>query len=339
MAEIRKANGHRLEGIGGALEPEIEPARRPLRSDVEFDLEQVLGAVYAIETNVPEDAFTANALGTRRFGNAALISEDGLLLTIGYLVTEADQITLTDNSGKSIPGHVVGYDHDTGFGLVQAHETVKDAPVRRGAAADIDESETVVVAAHGGASNAQLTSVVSKRSFAGYWEYLLDVAIFTSPPHPSWSGAALLGRDGALCGVGSLYVQDALSAAGDVPGNMFVPLEILEPILTDLVTTGRSSRPPKPWLGMYTSEVEGALVVAGLADEAPASSAGIKVGDLIVAVAQEPVASLVQLQRRIRSVGDAGAIVNLQIYRDGSLLEVDVRSASRYDYLKAPTSH
>lgn len=339
MTEIRKANGHRLETVGVPFEPEIEPQRRPQQSELDFDLAATLSAVFAIETRVPQDAFTAGGLGTERFGNAVLISGEGLFLTIGYLVTEADQVTLTATDGTAVAGHVVGFDHETGFGLVQAHGHVDAVPIRRGSSDGLSESDTVVIAAHGGPASAQLAKVVSKRTFAGYWEYLLEEAIFTSPPHPSWSGAALLDKGGTMRGLGSLYVQDAEPGDRPVPGNMFVPLDILDPILADLATTGRSRRPPKPWLGMYTSAVEDTLVVAGLAASGPASLAGVEVGDVIVGVARQPISDHIELLRRIRASGDAGAIVNLQIYRDGSVMDVNVRSGNRYDYLKLPKSH
>jgi len=240
------------------------PALQPTPGEVGFDLKSALASVVALRAEIPDDAFTASILGTDRTGNGVVIRDDGLVLTIGYLITEAASVWLTANDGTVVAGHPLAYDFATGFGLVLPLGRLGLPPLARGSAAALAEDDDVYVVGHGGRAHALKATVFAKREFVGYWEYLLDTALFTTPPHPEWSGAALLDEDGRLVGVGSLLLQERV---GDdtVDGNMFVPVDLLEPILDDLVRTGRSAQPPRPWLGMYTTERDGHLVVNGLA--------------------------------------------------------------------------
>ena len=308
---------------------------QPSPGDVDFDLKTALDAVVALRADVPEDAFTAPILGTERTGNGVVIGDDGLVLTIGYLVTEAESIWLSANDGTVVPGHPIAFDFATGFGLVLPLAPLRVQPLSRGSAATLAPSDDVFVLGSGGRSHALKATVIAKREFAGYWEYLLDEALFTTPVHPEWSGAALVGEDGRLVGIGSLLVQEAV---GDevVKGNMFVPADLLAPILDDLLRTGRSPVPPRPWLGMYTAETPGGLVVNGLASGGPADKAGIAPGDVVVAVGDESVTGLADMYRRIWRKGPAGAEIALTVARDGTPVSANVRSGDRRDFLRKP---
>ena len=311
---------------------------RPKPEDWRFDLDRALEAVVQLRVEVPEDAFTASILGTERTGNGVVISESGLVLTIGYLVTEASVIWLTTGKGAVAGGTVLAYDQTTGFGLVQALGKLGVKPIERGSAAPIRVGENVVLAGHGGRAHALKATVFAKREFAGYWEYVLDEALFTAPAHPQWGGSALIGADGKLAGVGSLLVQEKIDA-GTIQGNMLVPIDLLDPILDDMVKRGRVNRPPRPWLGMYTTEAGARLVLAGLAPGGPAERAGARVGDAILAVAGAHPKSIATLWRKVWDLGPSGAVVPLKLARSGKTAEVTITSGDRSDFLKKPHLH
>ena len=311
---------------------------RPRPEDWRFDLDGALDAVVQLRAEIPEDAFTAQILGTERVGNGVVIRDDGLLLTIGYLITEASTIWLTTNKGVVVPAFPLAYDQTTGFGLVQPLAKLGVRPLARGSASSCRIGENVVIAGHGGRARALRATVFAKREFAGYWEYVLDEAIYTAPAHPQWGGAALIGSDGKLLAVGSLLVQEKVDG-GMLQGNMLVPIDYLEPILDDMLKLGRPRREPRPWLGMYTTEAGSKLVVAGVASGTPAERAGVKVGDVVVEVAGEKPAGLADLWRRVWRMGAAGAIVPLKVLRKSALVDVAVHSGDRNDFLKKPHLH
>ena len=317
----------------------IPAAAQPRPEDWAFDLERALASVVAVRTEIPADAFTASILGTERAGNGVVIDDKGLILTIGYLITEAETVWVSALSGAAAPAHVVGYDQTSGFGLIQALGRLGAPPLDLGSAQASRVGDPVIIAGEGGLPHALKASVVDKREFAGYWEYLLDQALFTSPPHPSWGGAACIGADGRLQGVGSLFVQEARGEGVASQGNMIVPIDLLKPILNDLLTLGRADQPPRPWLGMYASEAEETVFVAGVASGGPAEKAGIKPGDFILEVAGTRVTELAATFRKIWSVGPAGSDIPLTIARDGAMQRVTIHSADRNDFLKKPRLH
>ena len=311
---------------------------RPKPEDWRFDLDSALDAVVQLRAVVPDDAFTAPLLGTERIGNGVVIRDDGLVLTIGYLITEASTIWLTTNKGVVVGGFPLAYDQATGFGLVQPLGKFGVTPLARGSASSVQVGGNVVVAGHGGRPRALKATAFSKREFAGYWEYVLDEAVFTTPAHPQWGGAALIAPDGKLAGIGSLLVQEKIDA-GTIQGNMIVPIDLLEPILDDMLKTGRSKRPPRPWLGMYTTEAGTRLVVAGIAPGGPAERAGVKVGDIVLDIAGEKPSGLADLWRRLWRLGPAGCDVPLKMLRKNSVAERVLKSADRGDFLKKPHLH
>jgi S1-C subfamily serine protease len=311
---------------------------QPKPKDYGFDLDQALGAVVAIRASIPEDAFTAGILGTERAGNGVLIRADGLVLTIGYLVTEAETLWLTLSDGRSVPGHVLAYDQTTGFGLVQALAHIEMPALPLGASSAARIGEPVVVGGAGGRERSVAARIAAKQEFAGYWEYLLEEAIFTVPSHPNWGGTALIGPAGDLLGIGSLQLQqgrEGESQRTDI--NMMVPIDLLKPILDEMLTMGRANRPARPWLGLYATEIEDRIVVAGLAGRGPAQKANLKTGDIVLAVAGNEVSGLAEFYRRIWSLGEAGVEVPLLLYREGRTVELRVASTDRNLLLKRPS--
>jgi S1-C subfamily serine protease len=311
---------------------------QPRAEDLRFDLDAALDTLCLVRAEIPEDGFTASILGTERIGNGVVIGADGLVLTIGYLITEATAVWLTTNQGAAVAGYPLAYDQATGFGLVQPLGALGVPPLPRGSAADAAVGDAVIVAGHGGRAHALKARLFAKREFAGYWEYVLDEALFTQPAHPQWGGAALIGRDGRLLGIGSLLVQEAVGG-NQVQGNMIVPIDLLEPILADMVALGRPKRPPRPWLGMYTTEADGHLVVAGVAPGGPADRARVAVGDLVLEVAGERVTGLAQLFRKVWSLGPPGTEVPMTLAREGAIVRARLRAADRSDFLKKPRLH
>jgi S1-C subfamily serine protease len=316
----------------------FDDSLQPRDEEVGFDLAQVLDAVVLLRSEIPEDAFTGGILGTERVGYGAVIRADGLVLTIGYLITEAETIWLTSNAGTVVAGHALAYDQATGFGLVQPLGDLKAPMLERGSSADLVAGEEVYVIGHGGRAHALKAKVIAKREFAGYWEYMIDDALFTAPAHPQWGGAALVNARGRLVGIGSLLLQEAVGEESE-QGNMFVPIDLLEPILSDLLAHGRSAHPGRPWLGMYTQYADERLIVAGLAPGGPAERAGVQTGDLVLGVAGERTTSLADFLRKIWRLGDAGVEVPLMLARQGDVLRLSVRSADRGDFLKKPRLH
>jgi S1-C subfamily serine protease len=311
--------------------------QQPRPGDYTFDLDAALAAVVGVRVNVPDDAFTANVLGTERSGHGVAIRKDGLILTIGYLVTEAETIWLTLSGGRAVPGHVVGYDQTTGFGLVQALARLDMPALPLGRSAAVEAGDRVVIAGAGGREHAVAAAVVAKREFAGYWEYLLDEAIFTAPAHPFWGGAAAINDGGELVGIGSLQLEQAEPGEENARLNMVVPIDLLRPILDDMMTIGRPNRPPRPWLGLYATEMDSQVLVAGIASRGPAQRADLRTGDVVLAVSGRKVTDLASFVRGIWALGDAGVEVPITVYRDGRTTELKVASADRDDFLRGPS--
>ncbi len=318
---------------------ELESPVRPTPEDCAFDLNTTLDSVVSLRSQIPEDALTAGVLGTERAGHGVVIADDGLVVTIGYLITEAESLWITTNEGVTVPGHVVGYDQETGFGLVQALQPMGSPSMELGDSGALQISDEVIVAGHGGADHAIKTVVMAKREFAGYWEYVLDEALFTAPAYPNWGGAALIGDDGKLLGIGSLLVQQISESGQQSGANMIVPINLLKPILGDLRMYGKRDSPVRPWLGFLVQEVSHHLVVSGIYEDCPAEIAGLQVGDVIHEVDGESVSGLASLFRRIWRSGEAGVEIPLTIMRSRESISVTVRSTDRDSCLKSASIH
>jgi S1-C subfamily serine protease len=316
----------------------ITPARQPQSGDYDFDLERTLSSVVGLRTIVPDDAFTAEALGTERSGHGVVI-RDKVILTIGYLITEAEEIWISLGGDRVVAGHPLAYDQVTGFGLVQALGALDlpALPLGRSSAAEL--GSRAVMAGSGGRQHSVATRIVSKQEFAGYWEYVLDEALFTAPAHPFWGGAALIDPGGSLIGIGSLQVEQRTPSGDNGQLNMVVPIDLLKPILDDLLSSGRPKRPPHAWLGLFATDLEDKVFIVGVYSGAPAARAGLKPGDLVVSVAGEPVSSLAGFFRKVWSLGPAGVDVPLVVSREGETIATHIESKERDGFLKKPRMH
>ena len=312
---------------------------QPDPQDYDYPLDEALASVVAVRSHIPADAFTAEALGTERAGCGVLIRADGLVLTVGYLVTEAETVWITLTDGRALPGHVLAYDHETGFGLIQALARLDLPALTMGTTAGLAVGDDVVVGGAGGRRHSVAARITAKKEFAGYWEYVLDEAIFTAPAHPNWGGTALIGAAGDLLGIGSLLIQSASEDGEKQDQNMIVPIDLLKPIMDDLLMYGRPQHPARPWLGLYATEIESRVVIADLASRGPATDADLRSGDIVLGVGGDEVRNLAGFFRQVWSMGAAGTEVPLQVYRDGRTLEVSVASADRAGFLKSPISH
>ncbi len=317
----------------------IVPDVQPNPDDYEFELEQALSSVVGITSIVSADAHTAEVLGTERAGYGVLIRSEGVVLTIGYLIAEAETIWIKLSDGRAVQGHVLAYDHETGFGLLQALARLDMPALTFGQSSEAKVGDRVVVAGSGGRKNAVAAQIVAKQEFAGYWEYLLDDAIFTAPSHPNWGGTALISAKGDLLGIGSLHLQQTQDDAHAADVNMVVPIDILKPVLNDLLTLGRPSHKPRPWLGIYTTEIGNRIIIAAIASHGPAQKADLAVGDIVMGTGNNETNDLATLYRQIWSMGDAGVEVPLLVHRDGRTFEVRVRSGDRNEFLKSPMLH
>jgi S1-C subfamily serine protease len=270
-------------------------------------------------------------LGPQREGSGVVIDSDGLVLTIGYLITEAETVDLHTADGRTFPATVVGYDNATGFGLLRALRPLPVRPVQIGQSSTVADRELVLIVGFDGVAPAY---VVSKRRFVGYWEYLLDEAIYTAPATVNWSGAALLNREGKLLGIGSLVVSDSMGSSTQVPGNLFVPIDLLKPLLGDLIATGKSSARPRPWIGVNTQEVQGNVIVTRVSPESPADDAALRVGDVIVGLGGQPIKGQADFYNRLWSRGEAGVEIPLEILREGRVEKIPVKSTDRDKYFR-----
>jgi len=303
-----------------------------------LDLETLNQSVTKLRADIPEDAFTAGILGSQRIGNGVVIDSAGLVLTIGYLMTEATDVWLTNAAGREIAAHPLAYDQVTGFGLVLPLQKLDAPPVSLGSSAELRAGSEVHILSAKDFAAPQTARVLARREFAGAWEYLLEEAIFTAPAHPHWSGAALIDNLGTLVGLGSLLVREVI-AGEEINANMFLPIDLLKPILHSLKSTGRVDRQPRPWLGVYAVEMAGKVYVTGVVEGGPAQSADIREGDVISEVAHHEVGTLPEFYRRVWAVGPAGTGVPLTAMRGATQLHLNVRSVDRGELLKRPQAH
>jgi S1-C subfamily serine protease len=325
---IAAADSAPATATAGAASDEVGP-----------NAERLFRAVVTVRTQAVPGARSAATLGNTREGTGILIGKDGLIVTIGYLIVEADQVSIVDYRGRSLPAQVVGYDHASGFGLLKAIVPIDADPIALGSSTSLSERDPVLIASHTGIDDVAFAWIVSKRTFAGNWEYMLDEALWTSPPTPNWSGAGLIDRDGKLVGIGSLIVPDATGDDAKLPGNLFVPIDALKTILSDLVAEGHRRGPPRPWLGVAADEVRGRLIVSRVSDGGPAEDAGVQVGDIILAVNGEPVKTRIEFYRKVWSGRSAGADVPLKLLQGADVKELSVRSIDRVQYFRPRTTY
>src|SRR5665213_199369 len=315
----------------------VPPSAQPRAEDCGFDLEAALSSIVGLHSIIPADAFTAETLGIERAGNGVVIG-DGLILTIGYLITEAETVWLHFGDGRAVEATPLGFDQETGFGLVQALAKLDLPALPLGSSKSAGLGERVVLGGVGGRTRSLAARIAAKQEFSGYWEYVLDEAIFTYPAHPNWGGTGLISAKGELLGIGSLQLERAREGKNEHL-NMVVPIDLLKPILDDLRKFGRVNKPARPWLGVYSTEIEDKVVVVGIAPKGPAARAELKTGDVILAVKGENVTTLAAFYRKVWSLGQAGVEVPLTLYREGVTFDVRVNSSDRAKFLKAPRMH
>lgn len=322
--------------VAGAASAEKPLPRKAQHAEsrVAKEADEMLAAVVRVKMKAIPDARSVPSLGLNREGTGVVIDEQGHIVTIGYIVIEADSIEVTTQDNKTVPAILVGYDHATGFGLLRPSSPLGVKPMPMGQADDLAVREAVMILPAGGREAASLAYVVSKRRFSGSWEYMLDTAIFTSPPASEWAGAALVSREGKLVGIGSLLVRDTLEGTSEVPGNMFVPIDLLKPILGDLLAKGRRSGPSRPWLGLATEELQGHLFVSRVSPEGPADKAGIRKGDIVLGVGADSVRNHEELYRRVWGLGAAGTDVPLRILQGADVREFSIHSIDRFQYFR-----
>ena len=307
----------------------------PLTPALAASVDELVQSLVQVKTFINPDGRTAATLGREREGTGVVIDSSGLIVTIGYIMVEAHAAEVVTSDGRKLAAEIVGYDHETGFGLLRATAPLKVPAMPLGRSASVAIDERVLVASFGGADMILPARVAAKREFAGNWEYLLDEAIFTAPPHPKWAGAALISRDGKLLGVGSLLVGDARGKGDGTSGNMIVPIDRLPPILAELIAEGRVSSAAKPWLGLAADEVTGGrLLVSRVTPDGPAAKAGIKRGSFITGVSGQRPTSLADFYRKIWALGSAGATVPLDMLQDGETRTIELKSMNRLDHLK-----
>jgi serine protease Do len=295
-------------------------------------------AVVGVKVKALANARSARTLGSERTGSGVLFGTQGLVVTIGYLVLEADQVEITTTKGLTMPATVVGYDHATGFGLLRPIGRLDMKPIRLGASEKVESLDRMLVATGADEDSLSVATVVSKRQFAGYWEYLIDGAIFTSPPRPDFGGAALINKDGELVGIGSLFVMDAHTKGERLPGNMFVPIDLLKPVLDELVATGRQKGGTRPWIGLNSVEEDGRLKVIRVSSDSPAEQAGIEAGDIVLSIGGKKIESHADFYRRLWSSGAPGVEVTLKVLKGSEVVDVKVRSIDRAENIrKKPT--
>jgi serine protease Do len=303
-------------------------------------LDQAIKAVVKIEAKITAGGRTVKGLGAERDGHGVVIDEKGLVLTIGYLILEAESVTVTTSDGKKVPASFVAYDHNTGFGLVRAFKSLGVKPIKFGNSDHTKIDQVLLVVGHGGGFNASPARLVSRRDYAGYWEYLLENALFTAPPFDAFGGAALIDETGRLIGIGSLVVANAVDPDAITPGNMFVPINALKPILGDMLAGQMPPGRNRPWIGIHTTELQARVFVVRTSKGGPAQTAGIQDGDILISVGSQPIKSQMDFYRKLWEVGPAGSDVPITVLtREQGIKNLTVKSINRYQWLKLPTGN
>lgn len=305
----------------------------PVSADQEA--KEILKAIVKIRSVIPKEAHSASTLGTEREGNGVLIDSKGHILTIGYLIIEAESIEVTPSEGPPLKATFVGFDHTSGFGLLRTEKAPDIKPIKLGQSAKVKEGEPLVIAGFGGEA-VQAVGVISRKEFTGYWEYILEEALYTAPAFGNYGGAALIDKDGLLVGIGSLLSQVVIPGFGTIPCNISVPIDLLPPILNDLITKGRPQKALRPWLGINAEEARGRVFITRLTPGGPAEKGGLKVGDLVLTVKGREVQGLNDFYRKVWALGEAGVEVPLTILRGVQIREVKIRSSSRYQFMVKP---
>ena len=310
---------------------------QPKQKDFSFPLEEKLSSVLNIKCRIPNDAFTASILGTEREGYGVMLETDNLIVTIGYIIAEAESIWITTSTGEITQGHMVGFDYDTGFGLIQSLRPLDVPPVKISSVKALNsQNQKFMLTGSGELNNSIECNIIQIKEFAGYWEYVIEDALYTSPAHPDWGGAALFDCVGDLCGIGSLYIENF---DGNKQGNLCVPTDQLSPIIPELLKCGRRAGKSRPWIGAFISMIKERFMVVGVYDGSPAAYAGLKAGDEIITIEGEKFNNLANLFKKMWSIGPAGVKIPLTICRKEKETNLIIDSADRQSVWKTPITH
>jgi len=301
----------------------------------EEDILNIYKSVVKIDSIVPPDARTAQSLGTVRGGNGVVI-DDQHILTIGYIVVEAENITITLPDGKKFAGELIGYDHTTGFGILRTIIQSDLTPLQIGDSDQLTEQDFLYVLPYLTEGRPSAVKMVSRRSFVGWWEYFLDKPIYTYPANSSFAGSALINEYGEVLGIGSLYVADAAAQGMSSPGNMFVPINDLKPILDDLIKNGKRTKDIKPYMGLTPRDNSGQVQITRVNDNGPAAKAGFNKNDIILAVNNEKINSVEELYKKVWSFGGPGTKLQFEIKRNQKQLNIELTTMDRNDFFVKP---
>ena len=298
-------------------------------------------AVVGVKVGVAEGASSAETLGKERAGSGVVIGADGLILTIGYLMLEAQSIQIVTQDNKTLPAQAVAYDLATGFGLVKTIVPLRGIePVALGSLKDLQTGEALMAATgaqgNGEEGDVAMTQLISKRPFSGYWEYHIDAAVFTSPPINNHSGAPLFNQKGELIGIGSLYVSDAMGGSRRLPGNMFVPVDLLKPILSEMQQTGSTRVSRRPWLGLSSTEQGGRVQIIRVNKQSPAQVAGLEPGDLVLAVDGVKVATLEEFYKKLWDHPNPDAEISLTVLQGADIKTIKLKPVDRMSTMRKP---
>ncbi|MES2976279.1 MAG: S1C family serine protease [Pseudomonadota bacterium] len=324
--------------LGLAVHASAATPQTPAAQTVIDALTKANAAVVGVEVTAADGSRSAETLGKKRSGSGVVIGPDGLILTIGYLMLEAESIQVVTQDNKTIPARAVAYDLATGFGLIKPLLPMRGiSAVPLGSHKDLQPGEALMAATGGDDGDVSMTQLVSKRPFSGYWEYHIESALFTSPPIGNHSGAPLFNQRGELLGIGSLFVMDAMGENRRLPGNMFVPVDLLKPILAELQQTGSTRTSHRPWLGLTSSEQGGRVQVVRVNKESPAQTAGLQPGDVVLAVDGAKVATLEAFYKKLWDRNDPDGEVELTILQGADLKTIKLKAVDRMKTMQKPS--
>ena len=293
-------------------------------------------SIVSVRSIVPPEARTAASLGVEREGNGVAIDENHIL-TIGYIVLESESIEIGLSDGRSLPAKLIGYDHTSGFGIIKSVVPLTMRPLKLGNSDDINSEEDLLILPSPNRGVGSIVRSVSRRPFTGWWEYFVESPIYTTPPNRFWAGAPILNGNGEILGVGSLFVSESVPGISS-PGNMSVPINLLKPILGDLLSNGRRKSKIQPYLGISSDESNDQIIVTRVSKGGPAYQAGVKPQDIIVAINGSQITKLESFYKKIWKSGEAGVTIELSVLRSGSFMNLKIKTVDRLDYFFKPQS-